>query len=53
MTLSQPLPYASNKRLSVRKRTQKSEIFTSSPFKNELKEKTTDFRKPPKTTKIC
>ena len=33
-----PLPEASKKLLSVRKRrTQKSEIFTSSPFKNELK----------------
>jgi len=38
--------------LSVRKRrTQKSEILTSSPFKNELKEKTKDSRKLPKTTK--
>ena len=34
-----PLPEASKKRLSVRKRrTQKSEILMSSPFKNELKE---------------
>jgi len=47
-----PLPDASKKRLSVRKRrTQKSEILTSSPFKNELKEKTKDSRKLPKTTK--
>jgi len=47
-----PLPDASKKRLSVRKRrTLKSEILTSSPFKNELKEKTKDSRKLPKTTK--
>ena len=47
-----PLPDASKKRLSVRKkRTQESEILTSSPFKNELKEKTKDSRKLPKTTK--
>ena len=47
-----PLPEASKKRLSVRKRrTQKSEILTSSPFTNELKEKTKDSRKPPKTIK--
>jgi len=49
-----PLPDASKKRLSVRKRrTLKSEILTSSPFKNELKEKTKDSRKLPKTTKKC
>jgi len=46
------LPDASKKRLSIRKRrTLKSEILTSSPFKNELKEKTKDSRKLPKTTK--
>jgi hypothetical protein len=48
-----PLPDASKKRFSVRKRrTQKSEILMPSPFKNELKEKTKDSRKLPKTTKI-
>jgi hypothetical protein len=47
-----PLPEASKKRLSVRKRrTQKSESLTLLPFKNELKEKTKDSRKLPKTTK--
>jgi hypothetical protein len=46
-----PLPDASKKRLSVRKRrTQRREILTSSPFKNELKEKTKDSRTLPKTT---
>ena len=49
-----PLPDASKKRLSVRKRrTLKSEILTSSPFKNELKEKIKDSRQLPKTTKKC
>jgi len=47
-----PLPEAPKKRLSVRRRrTQKSETLTSSPFKNELKEKNKDSRKMPKTTK--
>jgi len=47
-----PLPDASKNRLSVRKRrTQKSDILTSSPFKNELKENTKDSRKLAKTTK--
>jgi len=47
-----PFPDASEKRMSVRKRrTQKSEILMSSLFKNELKEKTKDSRKLPKTTK--
>jgi len=47
-----PLQYASKKRLSIRKRrTQKSEILMSSPFKNDLKENTKDSRKLPKTTK--
>jgi hypothetical protein len=46
------LAEVSKKRLSVRRRrTQKSETLTSSPFKNELKEKTKDSRKMPKTTK--
>ena len=46
------LPDASKKRLSVRKRRiQKSEILTSTPFKNKLKEKTKDSRTLPKTTK--
>jgi hypothetical protein len=49
-----PPPEASKKRLSVRKRrTQKSEILTSSPLKNELKKKTKDSRLLPKTTKNC
>jgi len=40
-----PLPDASKKRPSVRKRrTQESETLTSSPFKNELKEKTKGSR---------
>jgi hypothetical protein len=52
-TLS-PLPDASKKRLSVRnRRTLKSEILTSSLFKNELKEKIKNFTKLPKTTKKC
>jgi hypothetical protein len=47
-----PLPDASKKRLSVRKRrTLKSEILTSSPFKNELKQKIKNSRKLSKTTK--
>jgi len=47
-----PLPDTAKKRLSVRKRrSKKSEILTSSPYKNELKEKTKDSRKPPKTIK--
>ena len=47
-----PLSDASKKRLSVRKRrAQKSWILTSSPFKNELKDKTKDSRNLPKTTK--
>jgi hypothetical protein len=52
-TLS-PLPDASKMRLSVRnRRTLKSEILTSSPFKNELKEKIKNSRKLSKTTKKC
>ena len=48
------LPDASKKRLSVRKRrTLKSGILTSSPFKNDLKEKTKESRKLPKITTKC
>ncbi|XP_071635524.1 uncharacterized protein [Temnothorax longispinosus] len=47
-----PLPDASKKRLTVRKRrTQKSQILTSSPYKNELVAKTKDPKKMPKITK--
>lgn len=37
-----PLPDASKKRLRARRRTQRSKILTSSPYKKELMEKAKD-----------